>query len=415
MTRSGNATPTSAGRRVVVTGIGIVSCIGNDQETVTAALRESRCGIRHVEEYAELGLKSQVAGIPDLSSEPAIDRKTRRFMAEASIYAHHAMRKASDDAGLAADEISHPRTGLIVGSGVGSPYQHYQAIELFKARGIGKLPPYYVPQVMGSTTSACLAMAYGIRGPSYSITSACASSAHCIGNGTDLVRHGVIDRVFVGGAEEVCWTSTILFDAMGALSTCRNNDPATASRPFDRDRDGFVIAGGAAILVLEAEEVARARGAKIYAEVAGYGACSDGMDMVQPDARGAARAMQAALENAGNPAVDYINTHSTSTQLGDMVELDGIRQVFVDQIPAISSTKGLTGHAIAASGAQEAIYCLLMMERGFLAPSANLFCLDPAAEGMPILRNVSERRVDTALSNSIGFGGTSVSLVFRRA
>ncbi len=402
------------GRRVVVTGIGIVSCIGNDQETVAGALRASRCGIGHVAEYAELGLGSQVAGIPDLTAEPAIDRKTRRFMADAAVYAHHAMRKACTDAALTTGEISHPRVGLIVGSGVGSPYQHYQAIELFKARGIGKLPPYYVPQVMGSTTSACLAMAYGVQGPSYSITSACASSAHCIGNGADLVRHGVLDRVFVGGAEEVCWTSTILFDAMGALSTGRNDDPATASRPFDRGRDGFVIAGGAAILVLVAEETARARGARIYGEIAGYGACSDGKDMVQPDARGAARAMRTALENAGNPAIDYINTHSTSTQLGDIVELEGIRQVFGENIPAISSTKGLTGHAIAASGAQEAIYCLLMMEHGFLAPSANLFVPDEAAAAMPILREAVDRRVTAMLSNSIGFGGTSVSLIFRK-
>lgn len=409
-----HGTAPAAARRVVVTGIGIVSCIGNDPDAVTASLRDSRCGIRHVAEYAELGLKSQVAGVPDLSAEPAIDRKSRRFMADAAVYAHHAMRKACADAALTEDEISHPRAGLIVGSGVGSPYQHYQAIELFKARGIGKLPPYFVPQVMGSTTSACLAMAYGIQGPSYSITSACASSAHCIGNGAELVRHGILDRVFVGGAEEVCWTSTILFDAMGALSTGRNDDPATASRPFDRDRDGFVIAGGAAILVLEAEETARARGARIYGEVAGYGACSDGKDMVQPDARGAARAMRAALESAGNPAIDYINTHSTSTPLGDMVELDGIRQVFGDAIPPVSSTKGLTGHAIAASGAQEAIYCLLMMERGFLAASANLFTPDSAAAGVPILRQGLEQPVGTALSNSIGFGGTSVALVFRQ-
>lgn len=398
----------------MVTGLGIVSCIGNDPDTVAAALRDRRCGIRAIPEYSELGLRSWVAGVPDLSGEPAIDRKTRRFMADAAVYAHHAMRKAVDDAGLTPADVSHPRVGLIVGSGVGSPYQHDQALETFRDRGIAKLPPYYVPQVMGSTTSACLAMAYGIEGPSYSITSACASSAHCIGNGADLVRHGVVDRMFVGGAEEVCWTSTVLFDAMGALSTRRNHEPATASRPFDRDRDGFVIAGGAGILVLEAEETARARGARIYAEVGSYGATSGGKDMVQPSAEGAARAMRLALANAGLSKVDYINTHATSTPLGDIAELEAIRQVFPDTPPAVSSTKGLTGHSIAASGVHEAIFCLLMMERGFLAASANLFDPDPAAEGIPLLRETADRPVNAVLSNSIGFGGTNVSLVFRR-
>lgn len=401
-------------RRVVVTGLGIVSCIGNDVATVTDALRQSRSGITHVAEYAELGLNSQVAGIPDVSGEPAIDRKARRFMADAAIYAHHAMRKAVNDARLTAAEIADPRTGLIVGSGVGSPYQHVKAAEIFRSRGLSKLTPYYVPQVMGSTTSACLAMAYGIQGPSYSITSACASSAHCIGNAADQIRFGLMDRAFVGGAEEVCWTSTMLFDAMGALSTKHNATPLTASRPFDRDRDGFVIAGGAGILVLEAEEVARARGATIYAEIAGYAACSDGKDMVQPDARGAARAMRSAIANAGNPQIDYINTHATSTPLGDAAELEGIRQVFGDSTPAVSSTKGLTGHAIAASGVQEAIYCLLMMEHGFIAGSANLFDPDPVTTGIPIVRKTTDGRIDHALSNSIGFGGSNVSLIFRR-
>ena len=401
-------------RKVVITGFGIMSCIGNDADTVSAALRAGKSGIRQVPEYAELGLNSQVAGVPDLAGEPAIDRKTRRFMADAAIYAHHAMRKAVDGAQLSKAEISNPRTGLIVGSGVGSPYQHVQAAELLKTRGLSKIAPYYVPQVMGSTTSASLAMAWGIQGPSYSITSACATSAHCIGNAADQIRHGLLDRAFVGGAEEVCWTSTMLFDAMGALSTHHNATPETASRPFDRDRDGFVIAGGAGILVLEAEEVALARGAKILGEIAGYAAVSDGKDIVQPDARGAARAMQGALANAGHPLIDYINPHATSTPLGDAAELEGIRQVFGDAIPAVSSTKGLSGHAIAASGAQEAIYCLLMMEHGFVAASANLFAPDAAAADIPIVRQTTTRRIDTALSNSIGFGGTSVSLVLRR-
>ncbi|HRE15799.1 MAG TPA: beta-ketoacyl synthase N-terminal-like domain-containing protein, partial [Rhodocyclaceae bacterium] len=255
-------------RRVVITGFGIVSCIGNDAETVTQALRDGRSGISHVPEYAELGLTSQVAGIPDLSGEPTIDRKTRRFMADASIYAHHAMRKAVDQARLSSAEIAHPRTGLIVGSGVGSPFQHQQAVDTMRTRGLPKVAPYYVPRVMGSTTSACLAMAWGILGPSYSITSACATSAHCIGNAADQIRFGLLDRAFAGGAEEVHWTTTMPFDAMGALSRKFNHAPAIASRPFDQDRDGFVIAGGAGILVLEAEEIARSRGATIYGELA---------------------------------------------------------------------------------------------------------------------------------------------------
>lgn len=401
-------------RKVVVTGIGIVSCIGNDADAVCHALQQGQSAIRHVPEYAELGFNSQVAGIPDLADEPAIDRKTRRFMADAAIYAHHAMRKAIDDAALSAPQVTDPRTGLIVGSGVGSPYQHVKAAEILKARGLSKLTPYYVPQVMGSTTSASLAMAFGIQGPSYSITSACATSAHCIGNAADQIRFGLLDRAFVGGAEEVCWTSTMLFDAMGALSSRHNATPETASRPFDKDRDGFVIAGGAGILVLEAEETARARGAHIYGEVAGYAALSDGKDMVQPDARGAARAMRQAIERAGSPRIDYINTHATSTPLGDAAELEGIRQVFGADCPPISSTKGLTGHAIAASGVQEAIYCLLMMRRGFVAGSANLFTPDAASAGLPIVRQSQAQAIETALSNSIGFGGTNVSLIFRR-
>jgi len=413
LTSRGNVIPNRL-RRVVITGIGIVSCIGNDPDRVTARLRNSESGIRHIEEFAELGLNSQVAGIPDLADEPQIDRKTRRFMADGAIYAHHAMRKAIDDASLSTAEISHPRTGLIIGSGVGSLYQHHRTIETFLSRGISKVPPYCVPQIMGSTASACLAIAYGVKGPSYSITSACASSAHCIGNGADLIRHGVVDRVFVGGAEEGCWTSAVPFDAMGALSTRYNATPKNASRPFDCDRDGFVIAGGSGILVLEAEETARNRGARIYAEVAGYGACSDGKDMVQPEARGASRSMFMALENAENPVVDYINPHATSTPLGDIAELDAIRQLFGNNAPAVSSTKGLTGHAIAASGVHEAIFCLLMIKHGFIAASANLFNPDPAAEGIPIVRKTVERKINVALSNSIGFGGTNVSLVFRR-
>ena len=413
MTANANA-DASQKRRVVITGIGIVSCLGNDPDAVTAALRDSRCGIRSVKEYAELGLDSRLAGIPDLKGEPSIDRKLRRFMADAAIYGHHAMRKAIDDACLQSAEVAHPRTGLIVGSGVGSPAQQFEAIEVFRQRGLAKLLPYYVPQVMGSTVSAGLAMAFAIQGPSYTITSACASSAHCIGNAADQIRHGILDRVFVGGAEEVAWVSTVIFDAMGALSTGRNDSPKTASRPFDRDRDGFVIAGGAGILVLEAEETARARGAHVYAEISGYGACSDGKDMVQPDPDGITRAMRAALEDARHPRIDYINAHATSTPLGDAAELTAICRTFGNDLPAISSTKGLTGHAIAAAGAHEAIYSLLMMKHGFLASNANLEHLDDGCEGIPLVRSVRNETVDCVLSNSLGFGGTNVSLIFSR-
>jgi 3-oxoacyl-[acyl-carrier-protein] synthase I len=401
-------------RRVVITGLGIVSSIGNDLDTVTDALRRSRSGIRHVPEYEALGLRSRVAGIPDISGEPVIDRKLRRFMGDASIYAYHAMRKAIEDAEIPAADIRSPRTALIVGSGVGSPYRHHEALEIFKEKGLDKLLPYYVPQVMGSTTSANLSHAFNVGGPSYSITAACASSAHCIGNASELIRHGVVDRAIVGGAEEVCWTSTVLFDAMGALSTRWNHCPETASRPFDVDRDGFVIAGGAAILLLESDEAARSRGAKIYGEVAGYGATSDGSDMVQPDIQGAARAMKTALAAAGNPHIDYINPHATSTPLGDRAELEAIRSVFGQDIPPLSGTKGLSGHSIAAIGAQEAIFCLLMMRHGFVAASGNLNRIDPGYEDMPVARQTTQRTIDTCISNSIGFGGTNASVVFSR-
>lgn len=401
-------------RRVVVTGLGIVSCIGNELDAVSDALRYSRSGIRHVPEYAELGLASQVAGVPDLSGEPAIPRKLKRFMADASVYAWHAMHKAIDDARIPATEIRDPRTALIVGSGVGSPYRHDEALAIFRQRGLERLLPYYVPQVMGSTTSGNLVQAFGIGGPSYSITAACASSAHCIGNGYQMIRHGIVDRAFVGGAEEVCWTSTVLFDAMGALSTRRNSDPLTASRPFDRDRDGFVIAGGSAVLLLEAEEVARRRGASIYGEIAGYGAASDSADMVQPNADGVARAIRAALVEAGHPTIDYINPHATSTPSGDVAELDAIRTVFGEDIPTISATKGLTGHSIAAISAQEAIFCLLMMRDSFVAASANLVNADDGYDQMPIARMTAKREFASALSTSIGFGGTNAAIVFRR-
>lgn len=400
-------------RRVVVTGMGIVSCLGNDLDTVEGALRTGRSGIRYVPEYVDLGLRSHVAGIPDLAGEPAVDRKLRRFMGDASLYAYHAMRRAVEAACLEQKLISHPRTGLVVGSGVGSPFEHVQAADLLRKSGLAKVPPYTVPRVMGNTTSACLSTAFGIQGTSYSLTSACATAAHCIGNGVDLIRAGRQDIVFAGGAEEVRWTSTVLFDAMGALSTAYNDE--TASRPFDADRDGFVIAGGAGILVLEELGHARQRGATIYGEVAGYGACCDGADMVAPAAEGAARAMRLALaELSANTQIDYINAHATSTVRGDISELEAVREVFGGNIPPLSSTKGLSGHSIAATAAQEAIFSLIMLNRGFVSGCANVSELDPACQGVPILIASEERQIDTVMSNSFGFGGTNACLVFRR-
>jgi 3-oxoacyl-[acyl-carrier-protein] synthase-1 len=401
-------------RRVVVTGLGIVSCIGNDLDVIERALREGCSGLRFVPEYAELGLRSCVAGMPDISGEPSIDRKIRRFMGDAALYAHHAMRRALVDAELSQNMISAPRTGLVVGSGVGSPFEHLAAIDILRAKGLSKVLPYTVPRVMGSTTSACLSTAYGIQGASYSMTSACATAAHCIGHGAELIQFGKQDIVIAGGAEEVRWTSTMLFDAMGALSTAYND--LTASRPYDAGRDGFVIAGGAGILVLEELEHARRRGARIYGEIAGYGACSDGADMVTPATEGAVRAMRLALAEArGN--IDYINTHATSTHLGDIRELAAIREVFGEtdgDMPLISSTKGLTGHPIAAAAAHEAVYSLLMLNRGFVAGCANVSEADPACAGLPVLMRSIERPITSAMSNSFGFGGTNASLIFRR-
>ncbi len=398
-------------RRVAITGIGIVSCLGNDLDTVALALREGRSGVRHMPEYAKLGLRSCVAGVPDVSHEPPVDRKIRRFMGDAALYAYHAMRSALADAGLRNEDITTPRTGLIVGSGVGSLYEHSAAVDTLRAKGINKVLPYIVPRVMGSTTSACLSTAFGIQGTSYSMTSACATSAHCIGHGAELIQFNKQDMVIVGGAEEVCWTSTMLFDAMGALSLAYND--SSASRPYDINRDGFVIAGGAGILVLEEMEHARRRGARIYAELDGYGTCSDGHDMVTPAADGAARAMRLALAESDGK-IDYINTHATSTRLGDVSELAAIREVFGEAIPTISSTKGLTGHPIAAAAAHEAIYSLLMIERGFIAGCAHIEKVDPACAGLPILTCSIERHIDSAMSNSFGFGGTNASLIFRR-
>jgi 3-oxoacyl-[acyl-carrier-protein] synthase-1 len=404
-------------RRVLVTGMGIVSCIGNDLDSVARSLREGRSGIGPAPEFAENGLASQVAGIPSLDSLPPIKRPLRRCMSDPPLYAYHAMNAALADAGLKDTDITDERTALVVGSGVSSTYEIAETIALAKSHGSRKVPPYIVPRIMGSTVSANLATAFHIRGASYSIVSACSTSAHCIGHGAELIQMGKADRVIAGGAEEVRWTMAALFDAMGALSTGYNDRPGKAARPYDRKRDGFVVAGGAGIVVLEAEETAKAREARVRAELAGYGATSDGADMVAPKADGIARAMRSALREARiseTTKIDYINTHGTSTVAGDLMELDAIREVFGADLPAISSTKGLTGHAIGAAGVHEAIYCLLMMERDFIAACANLEEPDPAIRGLPIVDKTRSAKLGAVMSNSLGFGGTNASLVFRR-
>lgn len=400
-------------RRIVVTGLGITSCLGNDADTVSAALREGRSGIRHLPEYAELGLRSQLGGKPDIDLDAQIDRKQKRFMGDAAAFAHIALRDAIADAGLDEALVSQPRTGLVAGSGGGSAEWQIEAADLLRRRGIRKVGPYMVPRTMCSTVSATLATAYRIKGVSYSISAACATSAHCIGAAADLIRSGRQDIVFAGGGEELHWGLTMLFDAMGALSSKRNDDPATASRPYDADRDGFVIAGGGGMLVLEDYEHAMRRGARIHAELLGYGVSSDGADMVAPSGEGAVRCMRMALEGVRTP-VDYLNTHGTSTPLGDMVELDAVRAAFGDAMPPVSSTKALSGHSLGAASVHEAIYCLLMMRDGFVAGSANIETLDPGAEGLPIVRESRDASLDTVMSNSFGFGGTNATLVFGR-
>lgn len=400
-------------RRVVVTGMGIVSCIGHAADTVSEALRELRSGIRAVPEYAELGLRSQVAGIPDMDLDERIDRRLKRFMGDAAAYAHVAMRSAIDHAGLTLDAIRHPRIGVIAGSGGGSPEWQIETGRLLKEKGVRRIGPYMVPRTMCSTVSANLATAFGILGISYSIAAACATSAHCIGAGADLIRHGAQDIVFVGGAEEVHWGMSSQFDAMGALSKKYNDTPAQASRPYDAARDGFVIGGGGGMLVLEEYEHARSRGAPILAELVGYGVTSDGADMVAPSGEGAVRCMQMATANLDRP-VDYLNTHATSTPVGDVIELEAVRKVFGNDIPPISSTKALTGHSLGAASVHEAIFSLLMMQDGFIAGSANIENLDPQAAGYPIVRQSTDATLDTVMSNSFGFGGTNGSLVFAR-
>ena len=400
-------------RRVVVTGMGIVSCLGNDAASVSTSLRQLRPGIRFIPEYAELGLRSQVAGVPDIDLDALIDRKLKRFMGDAAAYSYVAMRDAIADAGLSDEHVRDPRTGLVAGSGGGSAQWQIETGDLLRNRGVRKIGPYMVPRTMCSTVSAGLATAFGIRGVSYSISAACATSAHCIGAAADMIRHGMQDVVLAGGGEEAHWGMTSQFDAMGALSTHHNDTPESASRPYDTGRDGFVIAGGGGMLVLEDYEHAKARGARIHAELVGYGVTSDGVDMVAPSGEGAVRCMRMAMAGVDTP-VDYLNTHGTSTPLGDIVELESVREAFGGQVPPLSSTKALSGHSLGAASVHEAIYCLLMLQGGFMAGSANITELDPKAEGFPILRASRDADLRTVMSNSFGFGGTNGTLVFRK-
>ena len=403
-------------KRVVVTGIGVVSPLGNDTATVAAALREGRSGLHAVPEQAERGLRSQVAGTCEIDLDALIDRKLKRFMGDAAAYAYVSMRDAIADAGLDDEMVNDLRTGVVAGSGGGSPLWQIETGDLLREKGVRRIGPYMVPRTMCSTVSANLATAFGIRGVSYSLSAACATSAHCIGAAADLIRHGAQDVVFAGGGEELHWGMTSQFDAMGALSTHYNETPQQASRPYDLDRDGFVIAAGGGMLVLEDYEHARARGARIHAELVGYGVTSDGADMVAPNGEGATRCMRMAmqgLDGQGVGRIDYLNTHGTSTPLGDIVELEAVRAAFGGDMPPLSSTKALTGHSLGAASVHEAIYSLLMMQGGFLAASANIESLDPRAQGFPILREMREAAPRTVMSNSFGFGGTNATLVFR--
>jgi len=401
-------------RRVVVTGMGIVSSLGNNQSEVLESLREGRSGITFQPEYAERGLRSQVAGSVNLNVEELIDRKLMRFMARGHAYTWIAMQEAIADAGLPEELVSHVRTGLIVGQGGASHESIVEGVDTLRERGVRRVGPYMVTKSMASGISACLATGAKIKGINYAISSACATSAHCIGAGVEQIQLGKQDIVFAGGGEEEHWSLSFMFDAMGALSSKYNETPDKASRTYDANRDGFVISGGGGIVVLEEYEHAKARGAKIYAEVVGYGATSDGYDMVAPSGEGAMRCMQLSLQDVKDP-VDYINTHGTSTPVGDVKELEAIRAVFGEQVPPTASTKSLSGHALGAAGVNEAIYTLLMMKNNFIAASANIETLDPAAEGMNIVRSrIDNANIQTALSNSFGFGGTNATLVFSR-
>jgi 3-oxoacyl-[acyl-carrier-protein] synthase-1 len=401
-------------RRVVVTGMGIVSPIGNSAQEVLASLREAKSGIVKADKYAELGFRCQVHGAPKLDLEGMIDRKVRRFMGEGAAWNYIAMEQAIRDAGLEEDDVSNERTGLIMGSGGPSTRAIVQAADNTREKGPKKVGPFEVPKAMSSTNSATLSTPYHIKGVSYSISSACSTSAHCIGNGAELIQLGKQDIVFAGGGEELDWTLSVLFDAMNAMSSDFNDRPEVASRAYDVGRDGFVIAGGAGVVVLEELEHARARGARLYGELVGYGATSDGHDMVQPSGEGAARCMRMAMQNIDGE-IGYINPHATSTPIGDLREIEALRAVFGEKCPPISATKSLTGHSLGAAGAHEAIYSLLMMNNGFICESANIETIDPAVADMPIVRKRQDNvAINAVMSNSFGFGGTNATLVFRR-
>src|SRR5437660_2911913 len=401
-------------RRVVITGAGIVSSIGNNMQEVLTSLREAKSGVVRADKYAELGFRCQVHGAPRLDPEAAIDRRAMRFLGGGAAWNHVAMEQAIRDAGLETGEVSNEMTGIIMGSGGPSTRAIVEAADTARTKGPKRVGPFAVPKAMSSTASATLATWFKIKGVNYSISSACATSNHCIGNATEVIQMGKQDVIFAGGSEELDWTLSVLFDAMGAMSSGFNQTPDKASRAYDVDRDGFVIAGGAGVLVLEELEHAKARGVRIYAEMAGYGATSDGHDMVAPSGEGAVRCMRMALKDVKTP-IDYINPHATSTPIGDLKEIEAIRQVFGDNCPPISATKSLTGHSLGAAGAQEAIYSLLMMNNGFICESANIGTLDPAFADMPIVR---ERRdnvmLSCVLSNAFGFGGTNASIVLKR-
>lgn len=400
-------------KRAVITGLGIVSSIGNNKAEVLASLQQGRSGISFAQEFADLGLRSQVWGQIKLDTAALIDRKALRFMGDAAAYSYVAMQQAIEDAGLSPEQVSDFRTGLVAGSGGASSKTQVEAADILREKGVKRVGPYAVPKTMSSTCSACLATPFEIKGVNYSISSACATSAHCIGHALELIQLGKQDIVFAGGGEEVHWTLAMEFDAMGALSSKYNDTPEQASRTYDANRDGFVISGGGGIVVVEELEHALKRGAKIYAEIVGYGATSDGYDMVAPSGEGAVRCMQMALAQVDAP-IDYLNTHGTSTPVGDVKELGAIQQVFRQQSPAISATKAMTGHALGAAGVHEAIYSLLMMEHGFIAPSVNITELDAAAAGLDIVTSPRQATLNTVMSNSFGFGGTNATLVFKK-
>jgi len=403
-------------RRVVITGLGIVSSIGNNKEEVSAALKAGKSGLRFSQEYADMGFRSHVTGELDIDLDSLIDRKLKRFMGDGAAYNYIAMQQAIDDSGLEESDVSNVRSGLVVGSGGPSTSNIVHAADVMREKGIRRVGPYMVTRTMSSTNSACLATPFKIKGVNYSISSACSTSAHCVGHGVELIQMGKQDIVFAGGGEELHWTMSVLFDGMGALSSKYNDKPETAARAYDATRDGFVISGGGGLFVLEELEHAKARGAKIYAEVVGYGATSDGSDMVQPSGEGAVRCMQQALATVDDSVkIDYINAHGTSTPVGDIKELEAMKEVFGDNLPYISSTKSLTGHALGAAGVNEAIYSLLMMQGNFLSASANVVDLDPGAEGFPIVRELMENvELNCVMSNSFGFGGTNACLVMQK-